>query len=87
MSFQTVMLAVLANTAEQVEETTLEAGLEELYAKDPAEWEATCEAATVFGAKLSNLPGVSKSKFLSALVEGVGVAVQESEDLHPTTGK
>lgn len=80
MNFKELMLGVLSGAAEEVEETGIEAGLEALYAKNPAEWKVTCDALTIAVDKLKAIP--TSSKFLSALVEGLGIAVKQSLDLH-----
>jgi len=78
MSFATTMLAILSDAAENVEELGIEAELENIYQADKEEWNLACHALETASTKIH-----SKKKFIAAMLEGLGVAAEESRSLHP----
>lgn len=80
MAFKDFILGALTGAAEQLEEVSIEAGLDSLAQSDREAWAETCAAGQLLVARLS--PHV-KGKFPAAMVEGLGIAIKQSQDANP----
>lgn len=77
-----IILGALTNTAEEVEEVSLETGLQTLHDEDVAIWAEVCAGLQLAAIKLG--PKV-KGKFPAALIEGLQVSVSQSQQANPVT--
>lgn len=81
--FKEILLAALTSTAEQIEETSIEAALQSLHDAEPDVYAEVCVALNLAVAKLT--PHV-KGKFPQALLDGLQTAVKVSQEGNaPTT--
>lgn len=80
MAFKDVLLNILKGAAESIEESTIEATLQELHDADPAEWTAVCDAGEVFATKVQ---AKAASGFVKAVLQGVIDAIAQSRTNNP----
>jgi hypothetical protein len=80
MAFKDVLLGVLTSAAEQTEEISIEAGLQALHDSQPDVWARISDDMKFAAEKLKP---VVKGKFAQAMIEGLGIAAQESIDANP----
>lgn len=80
MAFKDVLLGILTGGAEQVEEISIETGLQSLHDSDPAIWAEACTAGQLFAQKVG--PHV-KGKFPAAMIDGLTKAIKQSQDANP----
>jgi nitrogen fixation/metabolism regulation signal transduction histidine kinase len=82
MAFKDTLLNILKGAAESIEESTIEAELQELHDADKAEWLAICDGGEVFATKIAER---TKSGFVKAVLQGVIDAIQASRESNPDT--
>lgn len=74
--FKAFILKELSNTAKDVEEAGLESLLQTLHDKNVSEWNLACEGGKGLVSLLT--PLATNSKFLGAILEGIGVSIDAS---------
>ena len=80
MAFKDVLLSILTSTAEQAEELGIEVALQSVHDSEPDVWARIVDDLKFASDKLK---GHVKGKFPEALVEGLGIAAQQSQDSNP----
>jgi hypothetical protein len=81
MSLFSTLAPFLTNAAETAEEIGIEAALQAYHDKDKEAWQATCNDVAVAVTRLKALD--VKSGFVKSMIDGLGVAIQQSLDNNP----
>lgn len=78
MPLKDVILGVLSAAAEQTEEISIEAALQSLHDSDKETWARVTDDLKFAAGKIK-----VNGKFAQAMIEGIGIAAQESIDANP----